>query len=232
MSYVLHYAPDNASLIVRLALEEMGLPYETRLVDRRTRAQDSPAYKALNPAGRIPVLETPEGRIFETAAILLWLADRHGPDWPKPADAGRGEALKWLFYLSNDIQTPLRHVFYAERFAGPDQQAQTRFREATQAQIAQSLVLLDRALPGTTWCLAGDQPGILDCYVAPLLRWTRLYPTQAAGWFCHSTVPRLARLTVAMETRASVKAVQEAEGLGPNPFSKPQLANPSQGSAH
>ncbi|MCB1329029.1 MAG: glutathione S-transferase N-terminal domain-containing protein, partial [Maritimibacter sp.] len=71
----LHYAPDNASLIIRIALEELGLPYETRLVDRQAEAQKSPAYLALNPQGLIPVLETPEGPIFETAAILLWLGE-------------------------------------------------------------------------------------------------------------------------------------------------------------
>ena len=84
--YRLHYAPDNASLVIRLALEDMGLPYETVLVDRTTREQDSAAYRALNPAGLIPVLETPQGPVFETAAILLWLADTHGQLAPAPAD--------------------------------------------------------------------------------------------------------------------------------------------------
>ena len=76
--YVLHYAPDNASLIVRLALEELGVPYRTTLVDRATRQQDSAAFRALNPAGLIPVLETPDGPLSETGAILLWLVERHG----------------------------------------------------------------------------------------------------------------------------------------------------------
>ena len=75
--YVLHYAPDNASLIVRLALEEAGLPYRSALVDRAARAQDSAAYRALNPTGLIPTLATPQGPISETAAILLWLSEAH-----------------------------------------------------------------------------------------------------------------------------------------------------------
>ena len=76
--YRLHYAPDNASLIIRLALEELGQAYETTLVNRQAQVQRSAAYRALNPNGLIPVLETPDGPMFETAAILLWLADRHG----------------------------------------------------------------------------------------------------------------------------------------------------------
>ncbi|NBT31105.1 MAG: glutathione S-transferase, partial [Rhodobacteraceae bacterium] len=78
----LHYAPDNASLCVRLALTEMGLPFETILVDRRARGQKAPAYLRLNPNGLIPTLETPDGPIYETAAILLWLADRQGDLFP------------------------------------------------------------------------------------------------------------------------------------------------------
>lgn len=53
--FTLHYAPDNASLIVRRVLEELGLPYRAALVDRRSVQQKSPAYLALNPQGLIPV---------------------------------------------------------------------------------------------------------------------------------------------------------------------------------
>ena len=52
----LHYAPDNASLVIRLALEELGIPYDTVLVDRRSGQQKSAGYLALNPNGLIPVL--------------------------------------------------------------------------------------------------------------------------------------------------------------------------------
>jgi glutathione S-transferase len=64
--YVLHYASDNASLIVRLVLQELGVPYATRLVDRQNAEQRPEAYHALNPAGRIPALETHHGPICET----------------------------------------------------------------------------------------------------------------------------------------------------------------------
>ena len=87
MTYTLHYAPDNASLIVRLALEELGVPYHALLVDRRKNAQKSKAYLALNPSGRIPVLETMDGPIFETGAILMWLVDQHQALGPAPTDA-------------------------------------------------------------------------------------------------------------------------------------------------
>ena len=104
MTYVLHFAPDNASLIVRLALDHADLPYEARLVDRSTRAQETAAYRALNPNGLIPALETPHGVLFETGAIVLWLADTHGGLGPAPDDAQRGNWLKWLFFVANTLQ--------------------------------------------------------------------------------------------------------------------------------
>ena len=109
--YRLHYAPDNASLIIRLVLDGAGIPYRTVLVDRAARQQDSPAYRALNPTGLIPTLETPVGPISETGAILLWLADTHHLG-PGPADPDRPAFLKWLFFLSNTAHADLRQIFY------------------------------------------------------------------------------------------------------------------------
>ena len=73
MNYKLHYAPDNASLIIRIFLEEIEAKYTCNLIDRKQNSQKDPKYLALNPNGLIPVLETNYGPIFETAAILLFL---------------------------------------------------------------------------------------------------------------------------------------------------------------
>ena len=118
--YVLHYAPDNASLAVRLALEELGLPYRTALVDRARQAQEGAAYRAVTPTGLIPALETPDGVIFETGAILLWLADRHGGLAPAPDAPERGDFLKWFFLTANTLHPDLRALFYPHRYAGAD----------------------------------------------------------------------------------------------------------------
>ncbi|MEO0904761.1 MAG: glutathione S-transferase, partial [Pseudomonadota bacterium] len=108
----LHYAPDNASLCVRLALEELGLPYETVLVDRSQMAQKADAFLALNPNGLIPVLETADGPIFETAAILLWLAEREGRLMPAVGTPAHMHAIQWIIWLSNTLHPDLRMMFY------------------------------------------------------------------------------------------------------------------------
>ena len=226
----LHYAPDNASLVIRLALEELGLAYETVLVDRSCGGQNSSAYRAINPNGLIPVLETPDGPIFETAAILLWLADRHGALAPPPDSPDRAAFLKWLFCASNTLHADLRMLFYTEKYAGPDSAAQAAVRTMLTERLDQHLKNFDAAA-GTAW-LGADQPSVLDLYLACLLRWMALYPQDFdRGWFDLSRHPALHAICEGLETRASVQAAITAEGLNARPFTAPDYATPPEGSA-
>ena len=229
--YVLHYAPDNASLIVRLVLEKLGVPYETRLVDRRTAAQRSETYRALNPAGRIPAIETHHGPIFETAAIALWLADAHGGLFPTPDHRDRPASLSWLFFLSNTLHAELRTLFYPDTIAGPDPAAQKAVRAQTRINLARHFALLETAAEKGT-ALGGPAPTLCDLYAAALLRWSALYPMDDdRSWFRLADWPNLARLARRIEARPSAQAAVVAEGLGPTPFSTPHLPNPPEGSA-
>lgn len=226
---ILHYAPDNASLIVRLALEEMGLPYRTVLVDRAQGAQQSPAYLRLNPAGRIPVLETPDGPIFETAAILLWLSEQTEKLFPPPGDPARGLALRWLFFVSNTPHALMVQIFYIHRYAPTDAHSAVRARLA--GQVAGAMAVLDQAACATGPYFLGANPCLIDLYLAALLRWSQLYPTDAPGWLDLSGLPRLMRNARALEERASVVALCRAEGMDPGPFTRAAPCHPPEGSA-
>ncbi|SDE43685.1 glutathione S-transferase family protein [Limimaricola pyoseonensis] len=232
MTLRLHYAPDNASLCVRLALEELRLPFDTALVDRRAGAQRSPAYLALNPHGMIPVLETPEGPIFETAAILLWLSDRHRDHavlMPAPEAPDRGLALAWLFWLANTLHPALRMMFYGGEHIGPEMVF--ALHERTAQRTLEMLDRLEAALPGLGPWLGADQPSALDCYLVPMLRWCALYPEAGTGWFDLARWPGLQAAATRFETRPSVAAAIRAEGLGPRPFTAPRPPHPPEGYA-
>jgi glutathione S-transferase len=217
--YILHYAPDNASLIVRLMLEELGQPYRTVLVDRAVRAQDSAAYRALNPTGLIPVLETPDGAMAETGAILWWLAARHGA---LPADdRARAAVLRWLFFLSNTLHADLRMVFYPENYAGRDHAAQVALHDHVTARLRGHFAILDACLPDSV---------ILDIYVGVAMRWAQLYARIATGWFDPAHYPDLLRRARALESRPSTQAAILAEGLGETPFSAARPCHPPEGS--
>lgn len=221
----LHYAPDNASLCVRIALEELGLPYETALVDRRQHAQRSDAYLALNPNGLIPVLETPNGPIFETGAILLWLADREGRLMPDPHSPQRGHAVQWLFWLSNTLHDTLRLLFYPQKHTDGDTVA---LRRMTKQRLIDQLSLLNAAKTAD-WLDSVDATA-QGCYLGPMLRWAGLYGGDTT-WFDLARWRRLSDFAERTEARPAVQRAALAEGLGPTPFSSPHSCNPPEGTA-
>ena len=158
---------------MRLTLEELRQPYRTQLVDRATRQQKSAAYLRLNPSGLIPVLETPQGPLSETAAILLWLTETHAALAPQPGDPLRGPFLKWLFMVSNTLHADLRIVFYPQQYVGLDHEAMLALHAGVTGRLKGHFALLE-ALVGQDW-FGGAHPSILDFYVAATLRWAALY---------------------------------------------------------
>ncbi len=220
----LHYAPDNASLVIRLALGAAGVPHATQLVDRAAGAQHGAAYRRINPAGRIPALATPDGPVFETAAILLWLAERHAGLAPAAQARGRGAWLSWLLFTANTLHADLRALFYPALYA-PDG-AQAAHHALTTRRIARHLALLDAHAP-----LAPAAPGALEFYLVCCLRWCALYPAGGTGWFDLAATPRLEALARSLDDHPAARAAARAEGLGPAPFSAPAPATPPEGSA-
>ncbi|MCV2873401.1 glutathione S-transferase family protein [Defluviimonas sp. WL0050] len=228
--YILHYAPDNASLIVRLVLEELGQPFRTELVDRKLRVQDSGEYRRIHPNGLIPALETPDGPIFETGAILLWLSERHGALAPLPGAPERAAFLKWLFFTSNTLHADIRLHFYPDRHAGaPD--CVPAFSAATRDRIIRHLGLMEVMATERPLWFRPETPSILTYYVSCLLRWLALYPEGGTGWFDPASWPSLNAIAAAMELRPAATKAALAEGLGQTIFTKPSYACPPEGSA-
>jgi glutathione S-transferase len=223
--YTLHYAPDNASLIIRLVLDGAGIPYRTALVDRATRQQDSAPYRALNPTGLIPVLETPQGPISETGAILLWLADTHHLG-PGPVEADRPTFLKWLFFLSNTAHSDLRQIFYPHQYAPAD--AHRAHLEIMSTRMQRHFGLLDTAALQHPKLFAAGKP--LGIYTIVLTRWAALYPVHGPRWLDLCAFPALEALARAQEARVETRVIARAEGLGPHPFTHPEQPNPPEGS--
>ena len=178
----LHYFPGNASLIPHIVLEELGVPFELKFVDRAVAAQKSAAYLALNPNGLIPVLVDTASRseaspfvLYETAAICLHLADTHPAAalMPPLGSAARAQAYKWLAWLTNTLQAALIVYFYPERWAD-DAAAVAQVKAHAQTRIGTLLDQLDAefARHGKPWLL-GDAFSLAYPYAFVLCRWTR-----------------------------------------------------------
>src|SRR5450755_2132599 len=95
---------------VRWALEEVGQPYEVRLVSFR--AMKEPAHRALHPFGQIPTYEDGDLALFETGAIVFHIAERHAgllPDDP----VARARAISWMFAALSTMEPPIVERFVA-----------------------------------------------------------------------------------------------------------------------
>jgi glutathione S-transferase len=100
---------------VRWALEEVGQPYDVRLVSFE--AMKAPAHLALHPFGQIPTYEEGELALFETGAIVFHIAERHAGLLPSDANA-RARAIAWMFAALNTVEPPIverEQAGYAER---------------------------------------------------------------------------------------------------------------------
>lgn len=206
----LHHFPGNASMTPHMVLEELGVPYELVLVDRTTNAQRSPGYLKLNPNGKIPVLVDGDLVLYETAAIVLHLADSHlGAGLAPPLGTPeRALFYKWLMWLANTLQAEMPLYFYAERWADtPDAAAQVKAH--AEAHIAGMIDQLDGELArhGGPWFL-GERYSVLDPYVLMLARWTRGMARPAR------TLPQLGPYLQRMLARPAVQRAYGQEGLG------------------
>ena len=206
----LYYHPGNASMAPHLLLQEIGLPFELKYVDRERGEHQSPAYLRLNPNGRIPVLIDGELVLYESAAICLHLADRFPAAQlaPPPGTAGRARLYQWLLWMSNTLQAMLLHWFYPERMVDSgDAAAAAQVRAQAEEQIHTMLQRLDAqvAASGGDWLL-GDYTAA-DAYALMLCRWTRHFDRPAREY------PHLGPYLQRLLARPAVQRMFEAEGL-------------------
>jgi GSH-dependent disulfide-bond oxidoreductase len=88
---------------IALCLEEMGLPYEAIPIDGRKGDQHQPAYLAINPNGKVPAIVDGDAVVFDSSAILLYLAEKTGKFLPANTPKARGELLSWQFFISSGV---------------------------------------------------------------------------------------------------------------------------------
>jgi glutathione S-transferase len=224
----LYWAPDNANLPVRMVLHELDVPYEAVSVDRMHAAHKAADYLALNPQGLLPVLVTDgqDAPLFETAAILLHLAERSGGLLPA-APAARGRLLKWLFFISNTLHADLRVLFHPERYV-PDAAVVPVLRAGVRARVEGHLALLDQAIDATggPWFL-GQTLTVLDPYLACCVRWALLYPPgEGLPASAIRARPALCRLLEALAARPTIRTACAREGIAGELFLDPSLPEP------
>jgi len=165
--------PTPNGVKVSIALEEIGLPYEAHGVDIGKNQSWTPEFLSLNPNGKIPAILDPDGPggkpfgLFESGAILLYLADKTGK--LIPADPGRRwEVIQWVFFQMANVGPMFGQVGFFHKFAGrefPDKRPLERYVKESQRLLG----VLETRLDGRAWIM-GDEYTIADI---SLLGWVR-----------------------------------------------------------
>ena len=174
----LYNSPDSCGLIVRYALEAIGVGYDHVELDRSIQQHKSRDYLALNPAGMIPVLKHGDLVMSETAAILLHLADQYPETQLLPAlkTPERSLAYKWLLFVANALHADLRVYWYAGRYTDNGDQA-ADVRENVAQRIKDNFRICEDYLARNKGFFGGEEtPNIVDYYLAHMVRGACVYP--------------------------------------------------------
>jgi GST-like protein len=169
----LYSLPTPNGVKASIMLEEIGLPYEPHLVNFETDDQKTPEFRSLNPYGKIPALIDPQGPngqaigLFESGAILIYLADKSGKLLPRDP-AARYQTIQWLFFQVGGVGPMFGQVGFFHKFAGKDF-ADKRPRDRYVGEAKRLLQVIDSQLASHAW-LAGDEYSIADIATFPWIR--------------------------------------------------------------
>lgn len=169
MTLRLHgYWRSSAAYRVRLALALKGLDYDQHPHDLRTGAQGVPAYVALNPQGLVPALETDDGVLVQSPAILEWLEERHPRPALLPAAAGDRAVVRAMAAAIGCDVHPLNNVRVLQRLRGElganEAQVTGWIGHWVATGFAALEVMIARHGAGFAF---GDAPTLADCYLVP-----------------------------------------------------------------
>jgi glutathione S-transferase len=172
MTYTLYYREGSGSMVTEAALALCGVAYE-RVAVPKTGMQSSPAFLKLNPAGKIPVLQLPDGQpLAETLAQILTLDERHTAAGLLPkAPADRARALQWLAFLASSTYEAALRVYYPDRYlASADAAMIEAVRVAAERHLNRDLDLVEAAM--ATPFFFGATMTMVDVYAAMMADWT------------------------------------------------------------
>jgi GST-like protein len=169
MTMKLYFNLSPNPMKVVLALEEMGLPYEPVPVDTRKGDQFAPEYLAINPNGKVPALVDGDETVFDSNAILLYLAEKTGRFGPAPGAKGRGEFLSWLMFVASGVGPFSGQAVHFRHFA-PEKVPYAH--ERYQYEADRHYGILDARLAKSRY-VAGETYSVVDM---ALWGWARLVP--------------------------------------------------------
>jgi GSH-dependent disulfide-bond oxidoreductase len=201
IKFYYNLSPDPMK--VALLLEELELPYESLPVDTRKKQQFLPEYRRVSPNAKVPVIQEGDLTVFDSNAILLYLADREAQFVPPTVDSlGRAKILSWLMFIATGIGPSSAQSIHFRHIAPPPKDyALDRY----DLEAHQAWTVIEQHL-STHHHVLGEEYSIADM---ALWGWSRILPyifgTGEATW---TRYPNVKRLTNALNLRPAAARVE------------------------
>ena len=173
MSLTFYYSPMSTAVITNLVLEELAVPCERVVIDIKKGDTHTQEFLRINPNGKVPVLVHDGTAIWESAAITLYLGEIFGVAkglYPEPGPE-RGEAMKWVIWSNVTLGDAFGRFIRNTTDWFPVEQHNAKAAAAAEADTRGCLQILDRALSGREYLLAGYT--LADAHVNSLVDWLR-----------------------------------------------------------
>ncbi len=158
------------SLRARWTLQELGVDFQPITVNLLNGEHKAPAFLAVNPAGKVPVLVDGERVINESVAIVLYLADKYPEGKLIATDlAERGELYRWLLFTTTELEQPLWRIARNTRLYPPEEQQASDIAIASR-EFKEMAAILERHMQGREF-VAGTRVSVADFVAAYTLDW-------------------------------------------------------------
>ena len=199
--YHLYMHRNSYAMTTHLALEELGVDYDVTWFNVHKPEEFPGDFLELNPNGRVPLLLTPDGPVYESAATMMYLSEHQGHRFmPKTTDPKRGPFLQWMFYLMSTFQPEVLIQFHAERYFPEDQNMQQSLRAASLRELDVFWRVIDDALEPGPYFL-GENYSLCDMLFLMQAVWTENQPADLALF------PNAVRMMEACFQRPAVQRV-------------------------
>ena len=171
MELTLYYTPKTRAFRVRWLLEELGLEYRLEHIDLHAGEGNTPEYRAIHPLGQVPALKVDNEVMFESGAMLQWLAETHLDKGLAPAldSPWRREFDQWMFFAVGTLEFPAWEILLHGHILPEDRAVKAIIPFATR-RYAEVLGMLEQVMSGREY-LVNDAFSVADIMMGYTLMW-------------------------------------------------------------
>jgi len=168
--YTLYYAPGACSMAIHVALNECNQPVKLEKVDMMAGQNRSPEFLKVNPRGQVPVLVDDGNVIYEGAAQLIHILEKHNSPLLPKSGKERSDALQWLMYCNASLHPAYARMFFLMKNKGSDD-----LIDVATAMLNKMWGLIEERLSASPY-LAGDKITMADILMTVIANWSTRMP--------------------------------------------------------